>query len=137
MKIKFKDSERGDLNIPLIYFIVFGTAAIGGLVFFKLGFFPMLPCHFKEFTGHPCPTCGTTRLVLALYRFDLKSAFFYNPFVFVSGVIFGLWALTGFFPVFFRKKLVISFSSFEKKVFLILILILFLLNWAYLWVNGI
>ena len=137
MKVKFEDYKRGDLNIPLIYFLVLGSSAIMGFVAYKFGLLPMLPCHFKEITGHPCPTCGTTRLVLSIFNFDFKAAFFYNPFVFVSGILLGLWTLTGFIPVFFKKKLVISFSALEKKVLIFLFLILFLLNWAYLWVNGI
>ncbi|BBB32808.1 hypothetical protein TTHT_1291 [Thermotomaculum hydrothermale] len=137
MKLKLEEYKKGDINIPLIYFIVFFTAAIGGYIFVKLGLMPPMQCQFKHFTGYPCPTCGTTRLVLSLYNFDLISAFKFNPFMFISGVLFGLWSLTGFLPVFFKKKLSIDITKKEKKIILIIVFILFIANWIYLILNGI
>lgn len=36
-------------------------------------------CAFRTLTGIPCPTCGTTRSLLSLLRFDLGSYVRYNP----------------------------------------------------------
>ncbi len=137
MKIRFDNFNKGELNIPLIYFLVFTSSAIIGFVFVKLGIIPPMKCQFKEFTGYPCPTCGTTRLVLAVYNFHFFSAFKYNPFIFVSGVMVFLWSLTGLFPLFFKKKLVFIFSKKEKRVILILLILFLILNWAYLILMGI
>lgn len=127
-----KEHKKGDLNVPLIYFLVLTASFIGGFVIYKLGALPPLKCQFKEFTGYPCPTCGTTRLILSLYNLDIVSAFKFNPFMFLFGVILGLWTLTGFFPIFLKKKLVFEISVKEKKILVIVVTILFLLNWAYL-----
>jgi len=37
-------------------------------------------CLFKEVTGVPCPSCGTTRSVTALCHGNVKQAFLTNPF---------------------------------------------------------
>lgn len=53
-------------------------------------------CTFRKLTGIPCPTCGTTRTVLALLDFDLGAAFAVNPLALLAGVVFifgGLSAL--------------------------------------------
>lgn len=36
-------------------------------------------CPFKTLTGLPCPSCGVTRAIMAMTRFDLGGAFAMNP----------------------------------------------------------
>ncbi len=36
-------------------------------------------CPMRIITGLPCPACGTTRSVIALLKFDFKTAFWYQP----------------------------------------------------------
>jgi len=66
-------------------------------------------CPFKMLTGLPCPTCGVTRAVMAMTRFDLGAAFAFNPLA-VVGAALGLaylayasivlaWRLPRFRPV--------------------------------------
>lgn len=59
-------------------------------------------CPFKELTGYPCPSCGTTRSALALARFDVLGALLRYPLPTLGWIAFiggGLslsaWALTG------------------------------------------
>ncbi len=137
MVFKFEKYNKGEINIPLIYFLVLAFSALTGFIIVKFGLMPHMKCQFKEFTGYPCPTCGTTRLVLSLYNFDLLSAFKYNPFMFVFGVFLGLWSLSGFLPILVQKKLVILITKREKKLILILIIVFFFLNWLYLILAGI
>ena len=52
---------------------------------------PGLPgCLFRELTGLPCPTCGTTRAALALSRLDLAGAIAWNPLATLGALIFVL-----------------------------------------------
>ena len=37
-------------------------------------------CIFKHVTSIPCPSCGSTRSVLALMNGDISGALFWNPF---------------------------------------------------------
>jgi hypothetical protein len=60
-------------------------------------------CLFNAVTGFYCPGCGTLRACRALGRFDIKAAFFYNPFLFLAiaplaaymSVIYILRVITG------------------------------------------
>lgn len=54
---------------------------------------PRPVCNFHEWTGRPCPTCGSMRLAEALVRGDVVEAIGWNPLVFLAlcGVV--VWAL--------------------------------------------
>lgn len=45
-------------------------------------------CTFRDLTGVPCPSCGTTRTALALLEFDFVSAFAVNPLATILGAGF-------------------------------------------------
>lgn len=55
------------------------------------------PCPFRTVTGVPCPTCGTTRALLALSKGHLAQALTCNPMTTLGLVFAGLvaviWAL--------------------------------------------
>jgi hypothetical protein len=58
------------------------------------------PCLLHEWTGLPCPTCGTTRSAVSLLHGDLAGAVGWNPLaaaaagVFLAGgVLVPLWIL--------------------------------------------
>jgi len=46
------------------------------------------PCLFRSMTGLPCPTCGSTRAVLALARLDLAGAVALNPLAAAGALVF-------------------------------------------------
>ena len=59
-------------------------------------------CPFHALTGVPCPGCGSTRAVLALFRGDVAAAFGFNPLAatalaagIVGGLLAPLWVLGG------------------------------------------
>lgn len=49
-----------------------------------------IPCFYYKTTGLYCPGCGISRMFIALFRFDVKAAFAYNPVCFS---LFFLWNL--------------------------------------------
>jgi hypothetical protein len=51
------------------------------------------PCLFRSLTGLPCPTCGTTRAVVALSHLDLTRALALNPLATAAVVVFLLGGL--------------------------------------------
>ncbi len=48
-----------------------------------------IPCPINKLTGLQCPGCGATRMCLALMRFDFRSAFLFNPALFLLLVPLG------------------------------------------------
>ena len=64
------------------------------------------PCLFRRVTGIPCPSCGATRGVLALFDGSPGDALGHNPLMvvlviafFVGGLLAPIWArAAGVFP---------------------------------------
>jgi hypothetical protein len=79
MRLNLTKRASGDIPYGLIY----GTIALLALV--AVRFLPVQnvfpSCAFKAFTGVPCPTCGTTRLLMHLSQGDLFGALSLNPAV--------------------------------------------------------
>jgi hypothetical protein len=48
-------------------------------------------CHFREWTGMPCLTCGSTRMLDALLAGDFVEAVMWNPLVFLGLAGVTLW----------------------------------------------
>lgn len=86
-------------------------------------------CLFHRLTGHPCPTCGTTRGVLALARGAWREAFLWNPLV-MTGAAAGFLALTG--RAMAARTLEITCSPRERRYLVFLGLLALALNWAWL-----
>lgn len=98
---------------------------------------PLYPCVFKTITGYPCPTCGSTRVALNIFKPDLGAAFLANPLIFLAGVGFLVWSGYGFYMLFSKKKIKIKLTPKESLLLKWSILIAVLLNWIYLIVVGI
>lgn len=86
-------------------------------------------CHFHRLTGHPCPTCGSTRVVLALLAGDVERAAALNPLVFLGLV--GLAALATLRLV-GKRRLVVLTTRRRVRIATATLLLAVLANWAYL-----
>ena len=95
------------------------------------------PCGFHVVTGHPCPTCGSTRTALALLRGRLGEAFLTNPLFTAVLVGLALWVAAGAMSLVFGRRLTLDFGGREAWFWWLLLLVAFLLNWWYLWHAGI
>ena len=66
------------------FILIFFALAIGYyLLFYFTGF--AIPCIFRKITGDrlQCPGCGVSRMCISIIKGDFKSAFEYNPCIFV------------------------------------------------------
>lgn len=74
--------------------VIVGAVALVGagvaLAGARLGWWP--ECRFRAATGLPCPTCGSTRLLEALWAGDPAAAARANPAVFAGLVLVAAWA---------------------------------------------
>ncbi len=43
-----------------------------------------IPCPVKLVTGHKCPGCGISTMLIELSRLNFRGAFFANPFLFIT-----------------------------------------------------
>ncbi len=86
-------------------------------------------CMFRRVTGRPCPTCGTTRLVIAAGTGKLHKAAAHNPFVFALAVV-GLALLA--MRVGFRRRVVWITSPVSRRIVTATLLLALLANWLYL-----
>jgi hypothetical protein len=71
--------------------LIWGAAALAAafLAPFAARWAPLLPdCLFRELTGLPCPTCGSTHAALALARLDLREAIAFNPLATTGAFVF-------------------------------------------------
>ena len=137
MEIKIVPRRKGELNLPLIYLII--TLILAGTAYglFRLHSVPVLLCPFKEMTGYPCPTCGSTRLVLSLFHLKIENAFFWNPGLFLLGIVAVIWFGHGVISQFMKKKISISLTKREGFWLRAALIGAFLLNWLYLIVAGV
>ena len=116
---KTKDSgSRWELAAYLIKDRRLGFVMLGGgLLYFALAYSGLyvLPCHFLEVTGLPCPGCGMTRSCFAGLRGDWAGVLRLNPF----GPVFAVfWAVVGFgvvLPLPWRERFSRKLGKFEQK----------------------
>lgn len=64
---------------------------------FVLAAFGLIPCTFARLTHLPCPGCGSTRAVWALFRGDLRGILANNPFGPMMALLLVLLVLDGAF----------------------------------------
>jgi hypothetical protein len=124
--------KRGELNLPLVYLAVAGTGLLVLDLLYLFKRLPYIPCVFKTLTGYPCPTCGSTRVLLDILHFNIVSAFHWNPLVFLAGAIFAAWVVYGFYMAFSGKKIQVMLRGKERRCLVLILVVLFVLNWLYL-----
>ena len=78
-------------------------------------------CIIKHFTGIECPGCGLTRAWLSVMRFDLVTAFQYNPMFWSVPIIF----------LYYWRDLRVFKSKFLNYAVIIVISVGFLANWIF------
>ncbi len=116
--------------------VLAGAYAAGGLVVarFAPGVTTVLPpCPFRALTGLPCPTCGTTRALLALANGHPGAALLENPLavaVALTALAAGVWGLGRFLAPSHVPPL--APAPDRETRWARLAAVALLLNWAYL-----
>ncbi len=93
-------------------------------------------CTLKALTGIPCPTCGGTRSVAHLARFDLVGAWTMNPLVTAAVLVVVPWALADAWLWTRGKALDLTVSPPAAAVLRVLAVAAVLGNWLYLLLAG-
>lgn len=138
MRIQARPWSKG-APPPAWVFIAAGLAvALGAVRLLALVPFHVFPpCGFHTVTGHPCPTCGSTRMILALLAGRFWEALRVNPLLFFIVVILALWILAGVGVWLAGRALTLDLSPREERWLWGILGVAFLANWAYMWLAGI
>ena len=110
-----------------------GVAAI----WLRLGL-PQPICHFREWTGVPCPTCGSSRMVEALLGGDVFEALRWNPLALLTLGLLASWAFTSTLRhLFGLPQLHPVLESWERTALRLLAVATPVAGWAYLIWRGV
>ena len=136
MKFTFQPRQEGGAPAwPWIGAGLLSLAAVGAA--FQLVPRRLIPpCGFRLMTGHPCPSCGMTRMGSHLLRGHLATSFTMNPFLFSVVAALGLWVATGAVARLFGRDFFIEIPAFQEKWIWLTLGAGFLANWWYLWSVG-
>jgi len=91
----------------------------------------------KLVTGYPCPSCGTTRSISALFNGQLKDAFMINPLGIVSSIIIMAVLVLMLLDLVTKRDFYYKvYNQVEKflqqhKALSAILVILVILNWAW------
>ena len=138
-KLVFIDRKKTELGVPAWPFLALSFAMLGAGAFIvkKWLLFLIPPCGMHEMLGIPCPTCGVCRMAFAFIEGDLAGSFLVQPFMFSLLIFFTLWIAAGIIAFLFGKLMFLEISPFWRKYLWVPLVVLFLLNWAYLIKEGI
>lgn len=99
---------RGYPAEKTVYIVGLGVLlfAAGGCLLSSLSAppFPDFPCTFRALTGYPCPGCGGTRAVAALFHGQLLRAVKYNAFAVYAVIYYILFMCSYTLHLCTRKK---------------------------------
>jgi Protein of unknown function (DUF2752) len=113
--------------------LVGGIALAGFYFLWNAGVPGIGGCRFRDFARIPCPTCGGSRCISALFHGHPGAAFMQNPAVMAGILILWGWFLISLAAeVIGRREIEVDFSRAEKTTLRILAVTVPLANWAYL-----
>lgn len=137
MRLWAGERQKYELNHELIWAPLATAALVGALV---LPFLPRLgtPCTFLRLTGHPCPSCGMTRSWEAAMRGDFPGALRWSPLGTVVFTAVAVYVPYAWAVLLLRLKPVrVSLTRrWERVAVPVVIVVLVLVNWVYVWTNG-
>lgn len=127
-------------SVPGLGMIFGGVLLLGGaLAALWLSLeLPSPACLFQKWSGLPCPTCGSSRMVEALLVGDIGRAASLNPLVFLVLVLVSGWAVLSTAQIMFRvppRRIILE--PWERNGLRILACAALVAGWGYLIGNGI
>ncbi len=122
----------GPMTLALLVLAAGAVTRLSGLDHAGVAF-----CYFKALTGHACFTCGTTRALGHLARFDLSAAFAVQPLVTAGTLALLLWGAVDAVLVLSGKRTAVRLEGRALTAVTVLVIGLASLNWIYLLAAGV
>jgi hypothetical protein len=94
-------------------------------------------CYFKALTGRACLTCGTTRALGHLARWDPPSAYAIQPLVTVGALGLMAWGALDAVLLLAGRRTVVRTGGRAPRLLLAVAIALAALNWTYLLATGV
>jgi hypothetical protein len=93
-------------------------------------------CIFKQTTGIPCPSCGSSRSVLAITRGQFTEAFLWNPLGYMIAAVLLILPFVILYDLAYQQKVLIHIyerieNLFRKRVILFSAITLIIANWIW------
>lgn len=108
--------------------------------FVSLDDIPLRPCTFLQWTGYPCPLCGTTRSFWAMASGDWSWAFFNSPLgalLYVAVLVCALLSIAFFIGELLKgRKVQVSLMPRSSRRLTIVLVAALSANWIYRLVMG-
>ena len=106
-------------------------------IWLRLGL-PQPICHFRKWTGVPCPTCGSSRMVEALLGGNFFEALQLNPLALLTLGLLASWAVTSTLRhLLGLPRLHLVLESWERTTLRIAVVAMIAAGWAYLIWRGV
>jgi hypothetical protein len=132
MKLEFGEPRQPEpVRAAWIAAALLGAAALAA-GWLRLGL-PRPVCVFHRWTGLPCATCGTTRMIESLLAGDVAGALAWNPLVFVAMVVAvpcTAWLLVR--TAVGLRPLRVVLGPRERPALAILVVAIVIAGWAFL-----
>jgi Protein of unknown function (DUF2752) len=122
----------GPMTLALLTLLACAITRVSGLDHAGVSF-----CYFKALTGHACFTCGATRAIGHLARFDLPSAFAIQPLVTASALGLLLWGAVDVALLPASRRTVVRVEGRTLRLITVFGVALATLNWIYLLSAGV
>ena len=91
----------------------------------------LLPCYFREITGHSCPTCGLSHSFFAMSHFQLSKSFKFHPMGPILYVITILLFFKFSIELVMKKDIKIKLNSVVTRTFLGLFFCVWVVHWIF------
>ncbi len=112
---------------PLVVGIVW-TVLVGVFMLLKPAGSDATLCVFRNVTGLPCSTCGSSRAAIAVVQGRPLDAIVLNPFVTIAGALAIAWLTV---RVGFGRRIEIDLASRQRRLVWVVIGALLGANWVY------
>ena len=83
-------------------------------------------CLFHMVTGVNCPMCGLSSAFMSISRGDVLMGILHNPLMVVVTLMFIIYLTL---PLAFRRTVKVDLSPEERRLYYLMMLVLFMLNW--------
>ena len=135
MSLTWRPPDRTDRQVAALWALsAAGFVALRPVWLVAAGLLP--PCAWHEWTGLPCPGCGTRRALLRLLHGDVVAGFAQNPLAVLSASAFVIAGLAA--PVWLaaggRSPVL---DSRRRPGWLAAGMAAVVANWAWLYVSGV